>query len=68
MLPENTASWVAYLKTRLSRTFTKAKDKTVKEHQRDILCIMLNDQKISAQKTILKKQHKGWVKHAIEKK
>ena len=37
VLPENFTARVRYLGTRLSSKFTKIKDKTVKEHQHDIV-------------------------------
>ena len=37
VLPENVTSRVTYLGTRLSSKFTKIKDKTVKEHEHDIV-------------------------------
>ena len=37
VLPENVATKVRYLGTRLSTKLTKIKDKTVKEHQHDIV-------------------------------
>ena len=37
VLPENVTSRVIYSGTRLSRKFTKIKDKTVKEYQHDIV-------------------------------
>ena len=37
MLPENVTTTVTYSGTRLSSKFTKIKDKTVKEHQHDIV-------------------------------
>ena len=37
VLPENVTTRVTYSGTRLSSKFTKIKDKTVKEHQYDIV-------------------------------
>ena len=37
VLPENVTTRVTYSGTRLSSKFTKIKDKTVKEHQHDIV-------------------------------
>ena len=37
MLPENITTRVTYSGTRLSSKFTKKKDKTVKDHQHDIV-------------------------------
>ena len=64
MLPENITTRVTYSGNGLDSKFTKIKDKTVKEHQHDII-IMLNVQKISAQKTILEKRHEGCQKEYL---
>ena len=64
VLPENVTTRVIYFGTRLSSKFKKIKDKTVKEHQHDIV-IILNVQKVSAQKTILEKMHKGCQKEYL---
>ena len=58
VLPENVTTRVTYSGTTLSSKFTKIKDKTVKEHQHDIV-YYVNVQKVSAQKTILENSTKG---------
>ena len=58
MLPEHVTTRVTYSGTRLSSKFTKIKDKTVKENQRDIVYDVKYPE-VSAEKTLLKKQHSG---------
>ena len=60
--PENVTIGVTHLGTTLISTFTETKDKTIKKHQHDI---MLNVQKVSAQKTILEKRHEGCQKEYL---
>ena len=64
VLPGNVTTRVIYLGTRLSSKFAKIKDKTVKEHQHDIV-YYINVQKISTQKTILEKRHKDCQKEYL---
>ena len=57
VLPENVATTVTYSGTRLSSEFTMIKYETVNMRIIMILSIMLNVQKVSAQKTMPEKQH-----------
>ena len=63
VLPENVTTRVTNSGTKLTSKFTKMKDKTVKEHQHDIV-YMLNVQKVRVQSRYLPTQCLNFFPHS----